>query len=267
MWSEKDNDIVRDENEEVQILIYNVLGDREEQQDTFGYLITERKCYCVVADGMGGMNAGKMASQYTVKECLQGIHDGDQFTYDEELLEPIRKADDYVFAQTDENGNRLNAGTTVVGVMIQNSLLNWASVGDSRAYLFRGGKYVQLTKDQNYRTYLDESLRAGAIDYEEYKNQISRQEALINYIGMGNVRKSRFIDTNEVGLELASGDIILVMSDGVYKILSDEEINRIVANVPDIINMAQTLEMKMTSKANANRLDRDNTTLAVIKVK
>ena len=196
MWSKNENDIVRDENDDVEILIYNVLGDRAEQQDTFGYKITPKKCYCVVADGMGGMNHGKMASEYTVKECLNGITDNDTFSYDEEMLEPIRRADDFICSQTDEHGAKMNAGTTVVGVMIQNKLLNWASVGDSRAYLFRSGKYVQLTKDQNYRTYLDESLRAGAISYEEYKEQIPRQEALINYIGMGTVRGSAFIDTN-----------------------------------------------------------------------
>ena len=57
------------------------------------------------------------------------------------------------------------------------------------------------------------------------------------------------------------------MSVGVYKILSDEEMNRIIGNVPDIVNLAQTLEMKMVSKAKTYQMGRDNTTLAVIKVK
>ncbi len=267
MWSQNENDIVRDENPELELVIYNVLGDREEQQDTFGYEIGDHKCFCVVADGMGGMEQGRGASEYTVKQCLASFQRGETFSYEDELLEPIRRADDHISAQTDANGNSLNSGSTVVGVMIHKGLLNWVSVGDSRAYLFRDGKYVRLTKDQNYKTYLDESLRAGAISYEEYEQGMPNQEALINFIGMGALRDSGFIDTNEEGLRLISKDMIMVMSDGVYKILSDEEINRIVSNVPDIVNLAETMEMKMASKAKSNSIERDNTTLAVIRIK
>ncbi len=267
MWSQKDNDIIRDTNAEIEIVIYSVMGDRDEQQDTFGYLIEDHKCLCVVSDGMGGLDNGRKASECTVKELLGAYVQGGTFSNEEEMIEPVRRADDRIFHERDQNGNSLNAGCTVVGVMIRNYLLNWVSIGDSRAYLFRDGKYVQLTKDQNYKTYLDESLRAGAISEEEYQAGASQQEALINYVGMGMIRDTEFIDSNKESLQLQSGDVVLLMSDGVYKILSDEEMNRIIGNVPDIVNLAQTLEMKMVSKAKTYQMGRDNTTLAVIKVK
>ena len=267
MWSQKDNDIIRDANAEIEIVIYSVLGDRDEQQDTFGYLMEENKCLCVISDGMGGLNNGRKASECTVKELLGAFVQGGTFSNEEELIEPVRRADDRIFREKDQNGNSLNAGSTVVGIMIYDRLLNWVSIGDSRAYLFREGKYVQLTKDQNYKTYLDESLRAGAISEEEYQAGVSQQEALINYVGMGMIRDTEFIDSNKESLPLQSGDVVLLMSDGVYKVLSAEEMNRMIGNVPDIVNLAQTIEMKMVSKANTYNLERDNTTLAVIKVK
>ncbi len=267
MQSTETNDIIRDENDELELVIYSVLGDRPDQQDCFGYKLDKGKCLCVVSDGMGGLDHGRDASDLCVAEFLHAFRPVEDFSVEEELLEPIRSADEKISALVDEKGEHLNAGCTVVGAMICKGQLNWASVGDSRAYLFRGGKYARLTKDQNYKTYLDESLRAGVISEEVYVDQSRFSEALINYVGMGMVRRSGFIDSNLESLPLRSGDVLMIMSDGVYKLLADDEINQCVINVPNIVNMAQTMEMKMVSAARTHNIQRDNTSLAVIRIK
>ncbi len=267
MQSTETNDIIRDENDELELVIYSVSGDRPDQQDCFGYKLDKGKCLCIVSDGMGGLNNGRDASDLCVAEFLRAFRPAEGFSVEEELLEPIRSADEKIAALVDEKGKPLNAGCTAVSAMICKRQLNWASVGDSRAYLFRDRQYVRLTKDQNYGTYLDESLRAGMISKTVYADQSRFSEALINYVGMGMVRKSGFIDFNLESLPLCSGDVLMIMSDGVYRLLDDDEINQYVINVPDIVNMAETLEMKMVSVSRDRNIRRDNTSLAVIRIK
>ena len=267
MWSKEPNEIIREENAEAEIVIYCVQGDREEQQDTFGCLLSDNKLICVVADGMGGLENGRSASESTVKMILSAFRSEEEMQIEQELMEPIRAADNQLANEKKDSNSNRGAGSTVVAVILQNGMLRWASVGDSRAYLFREGKYVQLTKDQNYKTYLDESLRAKRITPEEYSEMMDQQDALINYIGMGMLQDSGFIDSNSESLMLQSGDTILVMSDGVYRIMPEEEINRMICNVPDIVNLAQTMEMWMVSKSKTKGQERDNTTLAVIRIK
>lgn len=72
----------------------------------------------------------------------------------------------------------------MVSVAVKDKALYWNSVGDSRAYLFRGGSFVQITKDQNYRAVLDEKRKAGLIDDTQYSLESVKGDALICHLGM-----------------------------------------------------------------------------------
>lgn len=266
MLSSKDSDIVKNNNDDLEMVIYSVLADRSEQQDTFGYEMDSNKLLCVVCDGMGGHQGGKIASRLAANKLLGSYVPGEEINVETELLEPIRQADESIFSLMDDNGKRLNAGSTIAAVSIIKNRLYWASVGDSRVYLFRNNKYVQLTKDQNYKTYLDESLGAGRISLQEYNAKIEQKEALINYAGIGRIRETEFIDTNNEAFLLNCGDIILVMSDGVYKVIDNEKLNDIVGKYSDIVDIAQYVELSIAENAKQENIDRDNTTMAVIKI-
>lgn len=80
------------------------------------------------------------------------------------------------------SGEKLNAGSTLVAVMLDSSRnLYWNSVGDSRLYLFRDGDFAQITQDHNYTTVLLEKLNAGMIDREEFNSENLKGEALISF--------------------------------------------------------------------------------------
>lgn len=269
MVSNEDNQIVRSENDELELVIYSVLGDRQEQQDSFGYNILNNKLVCIICDGMGGHKGGKIASKLAVSQMLRNVDLQQKSDYQQEMISSISEIDEAILGLRDESDIPLNAGSTIASICVSDNKLFWAAVGDSRVYLFRNKKYVQLTKDQNYRTYLDEKLHAGEIDTVEYNSQCNRKEAeaLINYLGIGNIRKSLFIDCNMSPFELLNDDILIIMSDGVYKILDNNEMCSIVNKFEDIVDVAQNMELKMIEKSGKYQIERDNTTLAVIKIK
>jgi protein phosphatase len=158
----------------------------------------------------------------------------------------------------------LKAGSTLAAVMINQRKLMWCSVGDSRAYLMRNSEMVQLTQDHNYHTVLVEKVNAGLLSEEEFEIENARGETLISYLGIGNLA---LIDYSKTPLGLEKDDKIIVMSDGLYKIVTDSEIARILDNFNNIGEAVLALETKAKMKAKNNNELRDNMTIALIKIK
>ena len=88
-------------------------------------------------------------------------------------------------------------------------------------------------------------------------------EALISYLGIGNLS---LIDYSKAPLPLHSEDVIVLMSDGVYRLLPDEEIKRVIMNFNDADEALRVLEMKAKNVARINKSVRDNATLAVVTI-
>ncbi|MCD7804405.1 MAG: protein phosphatase 2C domain-containing protein [Oscillospiraceae bacterium] len=264
MQGNKDCQQVSDGSAVFDLAISTVIGDRDEQQDSFGYELSVGEGLVVVCDGMGGMNGGKIASGLAVKEFLDDYKIvcpcEDAVTF---LAEATKKASLKIRDYKLSNGERLKAGSTLVAILIQGRRLFWSSVGDSRAYLLRDSKYVQITLDQNYKTVLSEKLDAGLINETEFDNESDRAEALISYLGIENLQ---LIDYNNEELDLRNGDKIVVMTDGLYKIVDEAEIFAIVDNFNNISEALQALEAKAASKSR-NSKNRDNMTVAIISIK
>jgi protein phosphatase len=217
----------------------------------------------VVCDGMGGHEAGEVASGIgidTVRRFFEIARDPDAtwpFRYDRNKDEPtnlltiavqwanqrIREA-----GEADEGGKR-GMGTTFVGVLLQDSRAHFGWVGDSRGYLFRRGELRATTNDHSL---LNELIRAGQISEEEiagyqYKNVITRA------LGMPDLPQ---LDVTQVDLE--PGDICLVCCDGLTGMVSDGRIANILAREPDLGGACRAL----IDEANANG-GIDNVTVAL----
>lgn len=260
-----DHQIVMDENCAFQIAAFSVIGDRDEQQDSIGYSLKQEEGIVVLCDGMGGREGGKTAAEITVQNFLTQYDENYLLMNQTDMLIGTAKETDSMIAQLrNENGELLKAGSTLVSIIVNRKKLLWCSVGDSRAYLIRDGEMVQLTQDQNYHTVLVEKMNAGLLDEEEFRSEDVRGEALISFLGMGNLA---LIDYSKAALELKKDDKIVVMSDGLYKIVSDPEIARIIDNFHNIGEAVQALEMKAKKKARKGNLSRDNMTVALIKIK
>ena len=248
-----------------EIAAFMTIGDRAEQQDCFGFHLKGTEGLAVLCDGMGGHAAGAQASCYTADHFIKCYRsrcpEEHPITF---LNRAIRESDMIVSSMTDENGMPLNSGATTVSVLIDGKDLYWCAAGDSRAYLLRKGEFVQFTYDQNYGTVLDEKFRAGEISPEVYSAEYEKAASLISYVGIGGLE---LIDYNNEALKLKADDIIIVMSDGLYKMLSDEETAALLSNFTNISDALGAIEMKVRYYAQALNCERDNMTVMIIKIK
>ena len=156
----------------------------------------------------------------------------------------------------------MGAGSTIVSVAVRDRFLHWISVGDSRIYLYSNNKFAQLTKDHNYFSALEEGVACGEINAEQYEKEKIKGEALISYLGIGNLK---LVDINQEPIELNKNDIVLLSSDGLYKTLESETIAAILNNFNNINEAASALEQKCAKTAQKKNIHRDNTTFAIIK--
>lgn len=203
---------------------HSILGNRKSQQDFAGILTYPDRILAVLCDGMGGLRGGERASRtaatmlledYDRKRPVEGVMDF--------LCAEAVHMDARVHGLTTEDGKRLDAGTTMVAAVVgADGRAEWISVGDSRIYLLRKGVLTQLTRDHNYRSYLEDALRKGAITQAHYDQEINGRmvEALTSYLGSGNLTQ---IDCCRTQLQLEPGDQLLMSSDGLYKSLSPQQ--------------------------------------------
>ena len=260
-----DNFSYFDENDTFQVALLSVLGDRQEQQDCIGYELKQNEGIVCICDGMGGHEGGKIASNIGVDYVLRSYLD----TYpcddiNNMYIEASQKANDKIFSLKHTDGTKMQSGSTVVSIVVKGNKLYWLSIGDSRLYLLRNDEFVRATKDHNYRLALDEALSAGVIDEEKFNNELYRSEALISFLGVG---KLSIIDSNVEPITLLKNDRLLIMSDGLYKLLSDDEMKKIVFNFNNVSEAIQALELKAQKNAKASNIKRDNMTIALLKIK
>lgn len=259
----KDNYIIADENTNCSIVIYSVIGDRDEQQDSAGYEFRADKAIAVVCDGMGGFNGGRLASSSSVERMLKWFSETQHFNdISQDLVDEAKKLDAHVRALTNESGEWLKAGSTLAAMFIEKDKIAWIAVGDSRIYSAQEDKFCQITSDHIYSKKLKSQLESGIIKQEEYNKKMSHGEALISFLGIGGLT---IIDCNQVNT--VSGDRFLIMSDGLYKLVPDNEVFEILSNFANVSDALRALDSKAKHYAKSKRIKRDNMTLALITVK
>lgn len=243
----------------------SIMGRRKEQQDAIKsdnfYSYAENgKAISVLCDGMGGLAGGEKASALCSSLVYDAFHGDTKFPSIPMFYKSvIYQADKKVkMIKTDEGTQILEAGTTLVSVVIDDDQLFWASVGDSRIYIIRGNDILCITKDHNFSMLLNEKVKRGELTQEEADNN-PKKEALISYIGIGGVH---YVDMNSKGFHLMDGDHLVLCSDGLYRSLSEDEIKQVVCNFgTETQQSADALTNLALSK---NLKNQDNTSVVVI---
>lgn len=173
-----------------------------------------------VADGMGGHEAGEVASELTIKtlEQLAPAHP------DAQALERAVEAANLNVLQAPSQGiGREGMGTTLTAAMIEGERLLIAQVGDSRAYLLHQGELQQLTRDHSLMMDL---IEAGQITPEEARVHPNRS-VITRAIGSDPHMKPDIYELN-----ISAGDRLLLCSDGLSTMLEDDEIQTIMRHTP-----------------------------------
>lgn len=266
MQGEKDNEIIRVGTDRYDIAVLADIGDRDEQQDNFGFELGGEGALITVCDGMGGYRGGRIASRLAVRTILeaygQQTDGGDPIAF---LQQATKSADRAVSRLPGINGKPFEGGCTMITLLLYRNYLFWNSVGDSRIYLVRDDReYVQLTQDQNYRTVIDEQLRTGALSKEEYLTHEKQADALINYIGIGDIE---LIDYNTAPLTVRQNDRILLTTDGLYRLIDDQQIAEVIHNFEDVSEALAALLYKIKRRAAREQVKRDNLTMVLIQTR
>ncbi|WP_397326775.1 Stp1/IreP family PP2C-type Ser/Thr phosphatase [Paenibacillus sabuli] len=173
----------------------------------------------IVADGMGGHQAGDVASELAVEAFRESLASfGGKVSPDEakaRLAEALKRANGIVYDMASQNEQYHSMGTTVVAVLQQRNYAVVGHIGDSRAYLIEGGQIRQLTEDH---TLVGELARSGQITPEEAAVH-PRRNVLTRALGTDPQVEA---DVQEIAWQ--PGCMLLLCSDGLSNMVSDQEI-------------------------------------------
>jgi serine/threonine protein phosphatase PrpC len=209
-------------------------GARPTNQDRFA--IDEELRLCVVADGMGGHNAGEIAASMAVDAVLDVMRDrrrlGWPFGFDPSFSEAgnlIRTAIYLASVQVlEEAGHSIacaGMGTTIVAALVVDGRLSVGHAGDSRLYRLGGGRLRQLTGDDSWMAAVmanDPHADASLLQYHPMRHMLT------NVVG-----SRRPTDVHVVEQSLARGDRLLLTTDGVHGVIDDCRLEELLAHSSD----------------------------------
>jgi protein phosphatase len=196
----------------------------------------------LLADGMGGYNAGEVASQLVIDtvaaELLSMLEKMDGSIGEKEIVSAVELSNSAIFKAVEQNSELNGMGTTLVLAVFQGERASFAHIGDSRLYRFRRGEFEQLTSDHSM---LQELLDQGMFETEnEAMDAGVPSSVLTRGLGIENEIK---VDFREESIQ--DGDIYLLCSDGLSGMIPDEAIYSVLDSLSDDLPGAADLLTKL----------------------
>lgn len=186
----------------------------------------------LVADGMGGHNAGDYASRLTVETIVERSARSAETNPVRILEEAVQTANALVRQRAWEQPELRGMGTTLVAAVCAERELYVANVGDSRLYVVNGREIRQITRDHSW---VEEMVRRGGMGKEEARNHPDKN-IITRAVGAEETIKIDFFQ-----VLLQEGDVVLMCTDGLTNMLEDEEIRMILGGARDTVERAQGL--------------------------
>jgi len=232
--------------------------ERTENQDSYGQFpentfdpLVPGGLMFVVADGMGGHEKGEEASRMAVEILPREYYASEESNISRSLVRSVQDANSAIFEKAKGSSEKHQMGTTVSTLVLKGDSAHVAHVGDSRIYLVRDKKLIQLTTDH---TKVEELSRAGIINEEEAKKHPERS-VLQRALG---VREHVKVDISS-DLQLKAGDTFILCTDGLAKVKKDELVDIALKEIPRVACQ------KFINLAN-ERGGIDNSTVQIIKI-
>jgi serine/threonine protein phosphatase PrpC len=192
---------------------------RLRQRNEDAYLVKD--ALFVVADGMGGHRGGDVASTLAL-ETIESADSGDVTL--EALVDDIKRANQAVMERGEADRELRGMGTTITAVIAENGKAHVAHVGDSRAYLLRGGALQQLTEDH---TLVQRMVREGRLTEDEAAHHPQRS-VLTRALGV-----DEDIPVDELSLDVHPGDRLILCTDGLSNMIDRDRIRKILSREKD----------------------------------
>lgn len=236
----------------------NIIGQsdigkvRKENQDSFWVQeLSSDSCIAIVCDGMGGANGGKQASSIAVDVAREELKKGITPKVPDTIQNIINESNRLVFNKALSDPALLGMGTTLVLAFVEGDRAWLANVGDSRAYHITNGSIAQITKDHSA---VQELVDSGHLTERQAKIHPNKN-VITRAIG---IEKNIEYDLFEV--QVATGDIILLCSDGMSNNVDESEI-QFEASGENFEDLAARLIDLANSRGGS-----DNITIAAIQI-
>lgn len=230
---------------------------RDNNEDAISYGIHKELgiAWMLVADGMGGHNAGEVASKMLVDHIIKEwdkVSIANQANWQAWISEQLNKANLNILQQAQKTPEQQGMGTTGVLVVVENKKCHIGWVGDSRVYTLKNKHVNQETVDH---TMLQELVNKGAISAETAKNA-NTKNLLSQAIG---VREEITVDTATIAID--SGDTIMLSTDGLHDFITEQEISEYLSMFTDTQDVCHDMIYRAMAKNS-----RDNLTVGLIKL-
>ena len=237
---------------------------RKINEDSF--LVSPESGLYAVCDGMGGHNAGEVASRMAIETLASFVEKSAieheitwpwgidaNLSFDANRLKTgIKLANARVFQAADNREELTGMGTTVVATIVNGDLLTIGSAGDSRCYVVRGGELRQITRDDSW---VSAALGEGILNSDDIEHHPLRN-VITKAVG---ARDSIELDVLEHRLE--PGDVVMLCSDGLHGMLNDASISRVLLPVPDSLEDATARLIDAANEAGG----KDNVTVVLLR--
>ena len=246
---------VREHNEDNFVVADLTKASRGLMEHDRTQTVGERGTVLGVCDGMGGAAAGEVASQLAVDIVYQRMLSGDPPTSRDDvaarLVSAIETAGMKIFAEAKADRSRRGMGTTATVAALIDDHLFLGQVGDSRGYLLRGDKLVQVTRDQSL---VNQLIEAGQLTEEEAET-FEHNNIILQALGTADS-----VQVDLTFVELRRGDTLLLCSDGLSGMVRNDEIREVLRAFDDPLEACREL----TDRANLAG-GHDNVTVVVAK--
>lgn len=235
--------------------------EKNENQDYHAYVVPDngklntKGILLALADGMGGMGGGSLASRTAVDALIETYYNDDNSGEVTELLtRAFLKANAEVITKGTQHIETARMGSTLVAVVIKKNKIYYAHVGDSRGYIIYGNDITQFTEDHSY---VNSLVKAGVITAEQAQTHPERH-VITRAIGLNS---ELTVDVSQIDQHIKKNQYILLCCDGLHGVVSNEVIVSTINEYrePDVACQ------KLVDKANQNG-GPDNITVLIARI-
>lgn len=233
-----------------------IIGNREKQDDSFGTSLRPYAVFAMVADGIGGYQDGKLASEIAVATYINEFEKRD---VTENMTYFFQKSAVMANGHIRDEFGEVKGGTTQVSVVITEDRMYWSSVGDSNIAVLRKGRLIEVNRKENVKNWLEDQYYAGMIGREEAMGSAA-DKRLVNYLGFDGFKRACESDRP---IYLKKHDKVLLYSDGV-ELLGQIELESILVKRCSAQKHADMIMEAIEKKPARNK---DNATIIILTVK